>query len=375
MNASTFPQRIRFGDDRSFRRELTHRVDRFFAETGLSKRDSAAFYSKAGILLVWTLTSYIYLVFCAQSVQQALIGSISLGLASLFLAFNVYHDASHNAISRHPIVNRLGLWMMNLVGTSSYVWVQRHIRMHHLYPNFHDYDCDINLGPVARITQYQKHYFWHRLQHYYLWPLYGLYPFQWKYQQDIEPVITGKLGILPFPRPKGLDLFIYLCGKVLYVGLVFALPLALHPIQYVLIFYFIVYYINGLIFAVVTNIAHVTTGTDKPLPPAEGERHDADWAIHQARVTSDFCHDNRVISWLLGGLNFQIEHHLFPEITHTLYPRIAPIVRRTCQEYGVPYCYRRTLGGALSSHFEHLRELAGGRSAESAGRVPARQNR
>lgn len=350
------PPRMRFGGDKTFRRTLQQRVDTFLADRGLSKRDSATFYLKAAIMLSWTVAAYLYLVFLAQSALGAVIGAINLGFASIFLAFNLYHDASHKAISRIPFINRAALFIMNLAGTSGYVWVERHVKMHHLYPNIDGYDCDLEVGAAARLSPHQPRHPWHRLQQWYLWPLYGLYPFQWKYQHDFEPLLTGRIGILKFTRPKGIDLALFVLGKALFVTLVFIVPLAQHSLPAVLGCYFIVYYVNGLLFSTITQISHITDSADMPLPSAEGA-HDVDWAVHQVRSTCDFAHGNFVLTFLLGGLNYQIEHHLFPRLVHTRYPLIAPIVEQTCREFGIPYVHRSTFRAAVAAHFRHLHKL------------------
>jgi linoleoyl-CoA desaturase len=81
------------------------------------------------------------------------------------------------------------------------------------------------------------------------------------------------------------------------------------------------------------------------------------WAVHQVETTVDFARGSRVLTWLLGGLNFQIEHHLFPRMCHVNYPAIAPVVEQTCRDYGVDYKQNATLCSALRSHYRWLRAM------------------
>jgi linoleoyl-CoA desaturase len=81
------------------------------------------------------------------------------------------------------------------------------------------------------------------------------------------------------------------------------------------------------------------------------------WAVHEVETTVDFCPRNPLLTWVLGGLNFQIEHHLFPGIPHTHYARIAEIVQRNALRHGVRYTVHRSLREALRSHYRHLRTL------------------
>jgi linoleoyl-CoA desaturase len=110
---------------------------------------------------------------------------------------------------------------------------------------------------------------------------------------------------------------------------------------------------TGIMLAVVFQLAHVVEHAHFRWL-AEG-RMDTPWAVHQAETSVDFARDSRAACWLLGGLNFQIEHHLFSRICHVNYPAIAPLVEQTCREFGVAYHYNTTFIGALRSHYRWLR--------------------
>ena len=84
----------------------------------------------------------------------------------------------------------------------------------------------------------------------------------------------------------------------------------------------------------VFQMAHVVEGAAQPLPDEDSVVH-TEWAVHQLRSTSDFGRNNVFLNWYVGGLNFQIEHHLFPNISHVHYRNIAPIVEETARELGL----------------------------------------
>jgi len=114
--------------------------------------------------------------------------------------------------------------------------------------------------------------------------------------------------------------------------------------------------IAGFILALVFQLAHTVEGTSHPLPNEVGVIEN-DWAMHQLITTANFSRRNKLVSWYVGGLNFQVEHHLFPYISHVHYPELAEIVKSTAEEFGVPYLENRTFSGAVASHFAFLYQL------------------
>ena len=115
----------------------------------------------------------------------------------------------------------------------------------------------------------------------------------------------------------------------------------------------------GIILALVFQPAHVVMETEFPEPDNEGSLED-NWAIHQFKTTSNFAPNNKVLGWYMGGLNYQVEHHLFPTICHIHYPAISKIVKATAEEYGVPYYSQKTFASAVKSHFQLLMRLGKG---------------
>jgi linoleoyl-CoA desaturase len=348
---------LRFRRDSAFRHVLNRRIRAYFAETGLRRRDCASFYLKAGVMILWVAAAYALLMFGSLSLWPAFGVAILLGLGITFLTFNIVHDAGHSAISRWRAVNQAAATLMDLVGVSSYVWAHKHNLVHHTYPNIHEYDCDIDQWPLSRFSPHQPRLWFHRFQHIYLWPLYGLYSIKWQLFDDFVPVVTGRVGALPLPRPRGPELARFILGKLGFFGLAFAVPLMLHPAYAVLGLYLVAFFVNGVLFTIVVQLSHMVTHTVTPRPSGAGDVLDVDFAVHQAQASCDFCQPNRVLSWLLGGLNFQVEHHLFPGICHVHYPGMAPIVREVCRELGVPYNTHASLLEGLRSHQQHLRSM------------------
>jgi linoleoyl-CoA desaturase len=292
-----------------------------------------------------------------------------LGTAMAGIGFNVMHDGGHQAYSERRWVNRLMALALDLVGGSSYIWQWKHGRFHHTWVNIAGHDSDIDLGVLGRLSPLQPRRPWHRWQHFYLWPLYGVTAIRWHLYGDFRDMITGTVGERPFTRPRGWDLAGFVIGKLVFFTLAFGLPLFFHSIGTVLIFYALVSAVAGVLLALVFQMAHVVEEAAFPVPDATGKHMDTPWAIHQIQTTVDFARDNRALNWMIGGLNFQIEHHLFPRISHVHYPAIARVVEEACREHGVTYLAHRSFAAGIASHYRLLRRL--GRPVASMMVVPA----
>jgi linoleoyl-CoA desaturase len=349
--------RLKFHTPDSFRQALRRRVDEYFATTGRSPRDCGQMYAKSAIVLSSCAGMYVLLLLLASSWWLAVPLAVALGLALAVAAFNIQHDGGHGAYSKHRWINKLASLTLDVLGGSSYIWARKHNAIHHSYTNLTGHDDDINLGFLGRLSPHQKHLVFHRLQHYYMWVLYGFLPVKWHVFDDFRNVLTGRIGEHRIPRPKGWDLATFLGGKAVFFTLAFGLPMLLHPWYCVLALYGIASLVQGVVLSVVFQMAHCVEEAAFPLPPDNGGRIEASWAEHQVETTVDFARSNRVLSWLVGGLNFQVEHHLFPQICHIHYAAIARLVEETCREFRLKYLAHDTFWAGLASHFRWLRQM------------------
>ncbi len=348
----------KFDTDDRFRRELRRRVEQYFTSTGRRQRDSRQMYLKTAIVFGCLVTSYALLVFGAATWWLALPLAVLLGLSLAAVGFNVQHDGGHGAYSEHRWVNKLAATSLDLLGGSSYIWARKHNSIHHSYTNVTGHDDDINVGFLGRLSPYQQRLKLHRFQHLYLWVLYGFLPIKWHLYDDFHDVLTGRIGQHRFARPRGRDLVTLLGGKALFFALAFGVPLLLHPWWSVLAFYGVASFVEGVALSVVFQLAHCVEEAEFPLPRPDTGRMATAWAEHQVQTTVDFAPRNRLLSWFIGGLNFQIEHHLFPQICHVHYPALAPLVQQTCREFGLRYTANPTFRAGVASHFRWLRRMA-----------------
>lgn len=352
--------KLKFNSSDRFVRELRRRVDAYFEKTGRPKRDVPAMYFKTATILAWFAAAYLLLLFVASSLWTIIPLAIVLGLAIAAIGFNIQHDAGHRAYSDRQWVNKVMSLTLDLMGGSSYLWDWKHNSIHHTYPNIDGQDDDINVGILARLSPHQKHHWFHRLQGVYLWLLYGFLAIKWHLFDDFYNVAAGKIGNHKIPRPKGKDLVVFIAGKVVFFSMAFFIPMLLHPWWAVLGVYAIAAFTSGVVLAVVFQLAHCVEDASFPQPiiaPDGSQRMESDWALHQVQTTVNFAPRNPVLCWFLGGLNFQIEHHLFHRICHVHYPALSKVVEEVCREFGVKYAAHRTIFSAIASHTRWIIEM------------------
>lgn len=348
---------VKFARSDGFMQALRERVDGYFASTNQSKRDHPRMYVKTAVILTWLVASYVGLVFWASSWPAALALSVSLGIAMAAVGFNIQHDGGHGAYSRHPWVNGAMAFTLDVLGGSSFIWKRTHNVIHHSYTNVTGVDGDIDLGFMGRLSPHQPRYAFHRIQHLYLWFLYGFITFKWQFRDDYQALLTGRVGESKISRPKGAELALLILGKVLFMALAFALPLYLHAWYNVALCFFAASFAQGVLLSVVFQLAHCVEHADFPMPDAATNRIENAWAVHQVETTVDFARDSWLATYFTGGLNFQIEHHLFPQICHIHYPEISKIVEATSAEFGVHYTAHPTAFSAIRSHYRWLKQM------------------
>ena len=348
---------LKFGTDSAFQLELRRRVDEYFRSTGRRQRDCWQMYLKTAILIAGLAVSYLLLVFAADAWWQSLPLAVLLGFAAAGVGFNIQHDGGHDAYSNHRSINKLMAMTLDMLGGSSYFWRWKHGVIHHTYVNVTGHDTDLNLGFLGRLSPHQPRLAVHRWQHLYLWPFYGFVAIKWHFVDDFRRLIAGQIGAYRVPRPAGADLVFLIAGKAAFFTWAFGIPLLLHPAHVVLVHYAIAGLVLGIALSVVFQVAHCVEEAAFPLPSGGTGRIERAWAIHQVETSADFSRPSRVVAWLLGGLNFQIEHHLFPKISHVNYPAISKLVEQTCRDFGVAYTEHTSFREGVTAHFRWLRRM------------------
>lgn len=350
-------RRLRYSNDKTFQLALHDRVNDYFSEDGHRRRDLGQWYLKAASILALFAGSYFLLVFVATAWWQAVPLAIVLATATAGIGFNIMHDAGHGAVSNHRAVNRAMAHTLDIVGGSSYLWRWKHGVLHHTYSNITDHDMDISLGMLARFTPYQVRLPHQRWQQWYVWILYGLMAIKWQFFDDFRSLALGRIGPHRIPRPRGADLVWLVLCKVSFFVFAFVVPLSLHSLSAVVALYCLYAIVLGVALSIVFQLAHCVEEASFPALAKGAQVMDNSWAAHQVETTVNFSHGNSVLTWLLGGLNYQIEHHLFPDVSHCNYPGLSPLVKQTCSEFGIAYKEHESFWAGLSSHFRWLRHM------------------
>jgi linoleoyl-CoA desaturase len=349
--------KITFAGDDGFHADLKRSVREYFEQTGLSPQGGFRMHLKTGIILSWFVASYLILVFGVTTWWQGALAAASLVLAIAGTGFSIQHDANHGAYSSSATVNRIVGMTLDMLGASSYVWHWKHNILHHTYPNLTGADPDLNVEPFARLSPDQPRRRLHRGQHFYMWALYGFLYLKWQLVDDFQNVLQARIAKSHMPRPRGRRLVAFAAGKAVFFCWALVVPLLFHRWWVVLSFYGTMSAAVGIVLAVVFQLAHSAETAAFQRGPSWSERVSDGWAAHQVRTTVDFARGNRLLTWYLGGLNFQIEHHLFPKVCHIHYPQLSPLVEARCREHGIAYIAHEGLGTAIASHWLWLRRM------------------
>jgi linoleoyl-CoA desaturase len=353
---------LKFGTgQRDFVTALNKRVNEYFKINGIAKHGNREMIIKTLFMFVLYLVPYtLVLTSVVTGTLGLLLLTVLMGLGVAGIGLSVMHDANHGAYSSKTWVNTLVGYSLHLLGATSFNWKLQHNVLHHSFTNVHEEDEDISPRGALRMTPHIEWKKMHKYQFIYAWFLYGLLTIVWISFKDVVRLYRYQQNGLAQSQKANLtkEWFILILTKILYVGYTFVLPLVLTSLLWwqVLLGVIIVHYIAGFILAIIFQPAHVIEGTEFPLPDENGSLEN-NWAVHQLHTTTNFGNNSRWFSWYVGGLNFQIEHHLFPNICHVHYRKIAAIVQSTAQEFGLPYKTSKTFLGALTGHARLLRTL------------------
>jgi linoleoyl-CoA desaturase len=348
---------IKFASRRTeFAAEVKQRVERYFTDRGLSDKANAGMVAKTVILLGLTFGTFA-LILTNQLPGLAMLGlAVVMGIGMAGIGFAVSHDALHGAYARRPLVNRLVGLTFDLIGANGYMWQITHNVIHHTYTNIQGVDEDLEVSPLIRLSPRSPWRPIHRIQHWLAFVLYSFSTLFWVWVKDYKYFLQRNLGPYQDKRhPRG-EVALLLGTKVIYYGWSVVVPLWVLDVLLweFLLGYLAVHLTAGLILGVVFQLAHVVEGPEHPLPDASGQMDD-EWLVHQMETTSNFATGNKLVTWYVGGLNYQIEHHLFPRVCSVHYPAITHIVREAAAKYRIPYHNQPTVWSAIRSHYRTLK--------------------
>jgi linoleoyl-CoA desaturase len=341
-----------------FYQSLKTSVDQYFETKGIKRTGDWRLYIKTFILVGVAAATYFTIMLVPMSTLLTYALCALLGYTFACVGFSVMHDANHGSYSTKPMLNDfLGL-SMNFMGANSYFWKQKHNIIHHTYTNVDGIDDDIAKSPIIRQCESQKWVPAHKIQHIYLFPIYALSSIFWLFIMDFTKYFTRKIYTTEAWKMSTKNHIVFWTTKILYLTFYMVLPAIKFGFFPWLAGFFILHAFMGLTLSIVFQLAHVVENTEFETIALDETKHiETAWAEHQIRTTANFAMGNKVISWFVGGLNYQIEHHLFPKVSHVHYPAISKIVMEKCKEYNLPYNNYPTMFGALASHIRVMKWL------------------
>jgi linoleoyl-CoA desaturase len=352
-----FPRKTEF----SFINHLRGSINEYFVEEMITRYGNANMVLKTVFMISLYFIPYGLMISgIFQSVWPVVICWIVMGFGMAGIGLSIMHDANHMSYSSNRTVNRYLGYMLNLIGGFAPTWKIQHNTLHHGYTNIDGFDEDIDPGKVLRLSPSKPRYRIHRFQHLYAWFLYGLMTFTWVIDKDFGQLNRyRKEGLLKLQSKSYRRLFAELViSKIVYYAYIILIPILLLPIPWwwVPILFFIMHFIGGLTLGTVFQAAHVVPTSEYPMPDEDGNLKN-NWAMHQMLTTANFSPKSRIFSWYIGGLNYQIEHHLFPNICHVHYRKISSIVKQAASDFGIPYNVQPSFVKAVWSHGKMLKQL------------------
>ena len=353
---------IRFDKNHNveFYKTLQKRVRSYFKENNITRFGDWRMVVKTVFMLALYLVPFVLILTVFESVWTVLLMWILMGIGMSGVGLSIMHDANHGAYSKNKNINRWIGHVLFLTGGSDAMWRIQHNVLHHTYTNVTGMDDDIDPGSVMRFSPHEKRRKLHKYQHIYAWFLYGLMTIMWITVKDFKQLNRyHKMNLLETQGSTYARLMTtIIISKVLYYVAFLVLPLWLSPVSwYITVLGFIVmHYITGTVLGMIFQPAHVVPSANYPIPDDSGNIK-ADWAVSQLLNTANFAPKSGWFSWFVGGLNFQIEHHLFPNICHVHYKRISKIVKKTAEEYNLPYHSEKSWAQALVAHGKMLKKL------------------
>lgn len=352
------PPKFKPTNQTEFGKVLRQRVQAYFKDQGKQTTANTAMYFKTLFYLSFWIGSYLTLMLAGISFPWSLLVWAVLGLSFALVAVNIGHDAIHGAYTKNKVIQHLLEHTFNFNGASAYMWKLMHNTAHHNYTNIHGFDEDISPIPVIRLSPHAELKPVHKYQQWYSFFFYGLATISWVFIKDYVKFFKNEVGNYSGkPHPKKQLFLLFLYKSICYV-LYLVLPMLIiqQPWYQILLGFVIMHFVSGFYLAIIFMLAHAIEEVNFPLPNQNNDVRN-DWATHQMYTCANFASESRLAGFLTGGLNQQIEHHLFPNICSIHYRPLARIVRETAHEFGLPYYELPSFSNAMGSHVRFLRRM------------------
>ena len=351
--------RYNSSNDKLFVKELNARVDNYFSERNLNKRGNQNMFVKTILVLTYFAVIYFFILF--GGVNNLIILGILwafLGIGQALLGMTVMHDKVHGAYTSNKWMNLLLEIPITAIGVDSFIWSIEHNFIHHNFTNIEGVDQDIHPRYLFRFSKHQPKKYFHRFQYIYASFFYSLLIFEWVTYKDFVKIRKYyKEGIVNSKKELWYRVLLIFFKKLVFFTLYLVIPMVMLSQSWALasIMLLIKLVVAGFVMTIVFQTAHVVPNCEFVYPSSEEIR--TSWHRHQLNTTANFAQKNKIVTYLLGGLNFQIEHHLFPSICHVYYPEISKILKETAVEFNLPYHENNSIWSTIALHYSMLKKL------------------
>ena len=344
--------------NQEFSKTLRVRVSGYFKRNNISRKANTLMVNKVIFASLVYFAIYGLMMFAnISSLPLMFLLYMLLGLGQTFIGTSVMHDVLHGSFSKNKWVNALMHIPIVAIGVEPTVWRIQHNVLHHTYTNIDDADEDIASRYVLRMTENQPRKWFHSFQHYYVTFFYSLLTIIWVTVKDFIKLKGYAQAGLVTTKEAFFAVLKVLGTRIVYYGMFLVAPAYFLDYTFVQVFLMFIsmLLVSGLLLSIIFQMAHVVQ--DCVAIQQDEELIKENWYVHQLMTTSNFAIHNKYITYFIGGLNYQVEHHLFPDVCHVHYPELSKIVKETAEEYGIPYHCQSTFGLALASHYKHLKDL------------------
>ncbi|MBP93938.1 MAG: acyl-CoA desaturase [Flavobacteriaceae bacterium] len=346
--------------DNDFSKTLRRRVNLHFKAKNISKKANTTMVVKTIVMMTLFFMPLILLSTGLVSSTWLLFTLyIICGFGMSGIGMGVMHDAIHGSYSKNKTINKLLGYTFNMIGANSTIWKIQHNVLHHTFTNIDHADDDINTPFFLRFSPNDTHHKSQKYQHIYIWFFYGISTLFWITAKDFVRLKRYKnLGLLNHNQNFQTEIVKMISWKLFYYSYALVLPMIMVPLPWwvILLGFLSMHLVTGIMVSVVFQIAHIMPATDFPLPNDEGMMTN-EWYRHQFATTSNFAPKSKLLFWLIGGLNYQVEHHVLPDICHVHYKVLSPIVSQTAKEFGMTYHVKKSILHAIIDHTRMLRSL------------------
>lgn len=333
---------------------LKEKVNNYFLTK--KRTGNLKLFIKTAIIILTAIGLYLLPFFAQLSYGTYLLTRALSGFNMSLVGFNIGHDAIHDSYCESKKWNKIIGYAFDVSGVSSFFWFVKHNILHHFFTNTED-DDDLFTNKTLRLAPFQKWYPVYFFQPIYAILLYCLEHLYWVFFADFKKYNKQAVGKREINNMSKTDKMIFLAGKIQFVIKSLIIPVIFFGFWKGILGFLIMEFTCGLVLSVVFQLAHVQRKSQFFISNKDRVIEE-EWAVHQVKTTADFETWNPVLSWLLGGLNFQTVHHLFPRISHIHYPAIQKLVIKNCEEFKIPYNHYNFMFGAFVSHIYHLCVMA-----------------